>query len=149
MPNTNTSEPLRLIRAQAVIKDLQSKLDAAEKRVASLEEDQAVQAKERAQAHIEKAIQAGRIDKTDTTMQAFWLDAVKRDEPAAIKAMEALPVNPVLAKVTSGGDPAGHNALDPQKAQEQKLAEIRAAHPNLDFQAVYAKAKSDNPDLFR
>jgi hypothetical protein len=149
-PTPTTSEPIRLIRAQAEIKDLQSKLDAAQARVTALEDAQAVQAKHRAQAHLDKAINAGQIDRKDTTLQAFWLKSIESDEATAIKALEALPQNPVLAKVvTRSGDPTDTTALEPLKAQEQKIAEIRAAHPNLDFQSIYAKAKADNPNLFR
>ena len=65
-----------------------------------------------------------------------------------MKALDALPINPVLARLTGGTDEAA-NPASLLTRQEQKLAAVRAAHPAADFSTIYAKAKAESPDLFR
>ena len=108
--------------------------------------ENAVQA--RATSHVEAAVKAGRLAPADKEAKSFWQDALIRDEPKAVKAIEALPINPVLAKVTDGDDPKS-GLLDKMQLQQKKLAEIQAANPQADFQAVFAKAQTESPDLFR
>lgn len=103
--------------------------------------------KARATNHVEAAVKAGRIAPNDHT-KTFWRDSLIRDEAAALKALEALPVNPILAKVTGGDDPQ-NGLLDKMQLQQKKLAEVSAANPQADFQTVFAKAQSEAPDLFR
>lgn len=102
----------------------------------------------RATAHVEAAVTAGRIAPKDDESKAFWQDALIRDEAKAVKALEALPVNPVLAKITGGDDPKS-GLLDKMQLQQKKLAEVQAAHPQADFQTIFSKAQSEAPDLFR
>ena len=78
----------------------------------------------------------------------FWQDSLIRDETAALKALEALPINPVLAKITDSDGPKS-GVLDKMQLQQKKLAEVRAANPQADFQTVFAKAQTEAPDLFR
>jgi hypothetical protein len=103
--------------------------------------------KARAATHLEAAVTAGRIAPNADT-KAFWQDALIRDESAALKALEALPVNPVLAKVTDGDDPKS-GLLDKMQLQQKKLAEVQAGSPGADFQTIFAKAQTEAPDLFR
>ena len=104
--------------------------------------------KARATSHLETAVNAGRIAPKDDDAKAFWQDALIRDEAKAVKALEALPVNPVLAKVTEGDDPKS-GLLDKMQLQQKKLAEVQAANPQADFQTIFAKAQAEAPDLFR
>ncbi len=116
--------------------------------ISDLRSSLATQARQRAEAHLATAIKAGRIPAKDTDSHAFWTDALLRDEAKAIKALEALPENPALARVVPEGTdtPAGSASL--LVRQEQKLAAVRAAHPGADFSTIYAKAKSESPELF-
>jgi phage I-like protein len=104
--------------------------------------------KARATAHVEAAVNAGRLAPADADAKAFWTEALLRDEAKAVKALEALPINPVLAKVTEGDDPK-NGMLDKMSLQKKKLAEVQAANPQADFQTVFAKAQAEAPDLFR
>ena len=106
-----------------------------------------VAVKARAAAHVEAAVTAGRIAPNADT-KTFWQESLIRDEPAALKALETLPINPVLAKVTDGDDPKS-GLLDKMQLQQKKLAEVQAAHPGADFQTIFAKAQTEAPDLFR
>lgn len=127
---------------------IESKFTQLTTRIAELETEQAETVKARATSQVEAAVNAGRIAPADTDTRTFWQDALIRDEAKAVKALEALPVNPVLAKVTDGDDPKS-GLLDKMQLQQKKLAEVQAAHPGADFQTVFAKAQSEAPDLFR
>lgn len=96
---------------------------------------------------VEAAIKAGRIAPKDEQARAFWIDAYQRDPAAAAKAIEAIPVNPVLAKVAAVDDPAP-GILDRMQLQQKKIAEVQAANPGADFQTVFTKAHADDPQLF-
>jgi hypothetical protein len=102
----------------------------------------------KAEASLAEAVNAGRIAPGDTSTKAFWIGSLLRDHGSAVKALESLPVNPVLAKVTDGDDPKS-GALNKMQLQQQKLSEIRASHPQADFPTIFAKAQSEAPDLFR
>jgi hypothetical protein len=108
----------------------------------------AAQARHRAEAHVDAAVHAGRLPAKDTDTRGFWVDALLRDEAKAVKALESLTINPVLARLTTGQDDTATPASLITR-QEQKFAAIRAAHPSADFQTIYAKAKAESPDLFR
>ena len=101
-----------------------------------------------AASQIEAAVSAGRIAPADEDAKSFWLESLIRDEAKAVKALEALPSNPVLATVTAGED-AQSGLLDKMTLQTKKLAEVHAANPQADFQTVFAKAQTETPDLFR
>jgi hypothetical protein len=103
--------------------------------------------KARAVSQVEAAIKAGRIAPNADT-KTFWQEALVRNESAALKALEALPINPVLAKVTDGDDPK-NGLLDKMHLQQKKLAEVQVANPQADFQTIFSKAQSEAPDLFR
>jgi phage I-like protein len=130
--------------AQAV----EAKFNQLTTRIADLEAEQTAAVKARATAQVEAAINAGRLAPADADAKAFWTEALLRDETKAVKALDALPVNPVLAKVTEGDDPK-NGLLDKMQLQQKKLAEVHAANPQADFQAVFAKAQTEAPDLFR
>lgn len=108
----------------------------------------ATQARHRAESFVDTAVRAGRIPAKDTDARGFWVDAILRDEAKATKALEAILANTILARITSGAE-EGANPVGLLARQEQKLAAIRAAHPNADFSNIYAKAKAESPDLFR
>jgi phage I-like protein len=117
--------------------------------IAALKTSLETQAHQRADASVEAAIKAGRLPAKDADARAFWVEALLRDEPRAIKALEALPAPAVLGRVLPQ---AGEHPSGPASAlsrQEQKIAAIRAAYPSADFATIYAKAKAEDPDLFR
>lgn len=145
--NIQSSEPSNL-PSEADFERLRTENQQLLAKLNALETEQANAAQARAQSHIDQAVNAGRIAPADESTKAFWLDSLIRDEPSAIKALESLPANPVLAKVTDGADPRA-GALDQMKQQQQKLAAVRAANPTADFQTIFAKAQSEAPDLFR
>jgi phage I-like protein len=129
--------------AQAV----EAKFNQLTTRIADLEAEQTAAVKARATAQVEAAINAGRLAPADADAKAFWTEALLRDETKAIKALDALPINPVLAKVTEGDDPKT-GLQGKMQLQQNKLAEVRAANPQADFETVFAKAQSEAPDLF-
>ncbi|MDG1302318.1 MAG: phage protease, partial [Opitutae bacterium] len=127
---------------------IEAKFKQLSAKVTELEAEQTAAVQARANTLVETAVQAGRIAPKDEDTKSFWLESLIRDEAKAVKALEALPSNPVLATVTAGEDPK-HGLLDKMSLQTKKLAEVQAANPQADFQTVFAKAQTEAPDLFR
>jgi phage I-like protein len=148
-----TLRSLSLVDASAtdeadLVAQLTRHATAIKSELAGLQLLMATQARHRAEAHVDAAVRAGRLPAKDTDTRGFWVDALLRDETKAVKALEFLTINPVLARLTTGTDDTTTPASLITR-QEQKLAAIRAAHPSADFQTIYAKAKAESPDLFR
>lgn len=127
---------------------IEAKFNELQTRIDTLETERAAAIKAHAESLIESAVNAGRIAPKDEDAKAFWQDALIRDEAKAVKALEALPVNPVLAKVTEDDDPKS-GLLDKMQLQQKKLAEVQAGNPQANFQTIFSKAQSEAPDLFR
>ena len=149
----STLRSLALIEASAtqeadIVAQVTRSTAALKSEISDLKSSLATQARQRAESFIEAAIRAGRIASKDTDARGFWIDAILRDESKAVKALDALPLNPVLTRVTGGAEePANPASL--LARQEQKLAAARATHPTADFSTIYAKAKAESPELFR
>jgi len=149
----STLRSLSLVEASAteeadLVSQVSRSVSALKSQVSDLQASLATQARQRAESLVDAAVHAGRLPAKDTDARGFWVDALIRDEAKAVKALDALAVNPVLARLTPGGDPAA----DPSHLitrQEQKLAAVRAANPGADFPSIYAKAKAESPELFR
>jgi phage I-like protein len=149
----STLRSLSLVEASAteeadLVSQVSRSVSALKSQVSDLQANLATQARQRAESLVDAAVHAGRLPAKDTDARGFWVDALIRDEAKAVKALDALAVNPVLARLTPGGDPAA----DPSNLitrQEQKLAAVRAANPGADFPSIYAKAKAESPELFR
>lgn len=144
---------LSLIEASAtdeseVVTQLNASVAALKSEITNLKSAITASARQRAEAMVDAAVRAGRIAAKDTDARGFWIDAILRDESRTVKALEALPINPVLARITGGTDEPA-NATNLLSRQEQKLATVRATHPSADFSTIYAKAKAEAPDLFR
>lgn len=149
----STLRSLSLVEASAteesdLVSQVSRSVSALKSQVSDLQANLATQARQRAESLVDAAVHAGRLPANYTDARGFWVDALIRDEAKAVKALDALAVNPVLARLTPGGDPAA----DPSHLitrQEQKLTAVRAANPGADFPSIYAKAKAEHPELFR
>lgn len=144
---------LELVDASAteetsLVAQLTRSIGALKSEIAELKSSLATQARQRAESLVDAAVRAGRIAAKDTDARGFWIDALVRDEAKTVKALDGLPINPVLARLTGGADDAA-NPASLLTRQEQKLAAVRATHPAADFSTIYAKAKAESPDLFR
>jgi len=149
----STLRSLGLVEAAAteeadLVTQVSRSVSALRTQVSDLQTSLATQARQRAESLVDGAVRAGRIPAKDTESRGFWVDALIRDEAKAVKALDALPINPVLARLVPGADTATEPASLIAR-QEQKLAAVRAAHPAADFGTIYAKAKAEAPDLFR
>ena len=149
----STLRSLSLVEASAteeadLVSQVSRSVSALKSQVSDLQASIATQARQRAESLVDAAVHAGRLPAKDTDARGFWVDALIRDEAKAVKALDALTINPVLARLTPGHEDAA-NPANLITRQEQKLAAVRAAHPSADFQTIYAKAKAEAPELFR
>jgi phage I-like protein len=140
----STLRSLSLVEASAteeadLVTQVSRSVSALKSQVSDLQASLATQARQRAESLVDAAVRAGRLPAKDTDARGFWVDALLRDEAKAVKALDALTINPVLARLTPGHEDAASPA-NLITRQEQKLAAVRAAHPSADFQTIYAKA---------
>lgn len=146
-----TEEADIIAQVKAKVTALQSAsadLTTAKERLTALEteRDNAIRAK--AEARVEAAIQAGRLAPKDENAKSFWIDALTRDEPKAVQALEALPANPAFAQVITTRDTGGGALYNQEALQLKKLNDLRAANPGATFDTIFAKAQAEAPELF-
>ena len=134
---------------QTKIDRLCTLVESQQSRLQDLRVERLREQTKQAKAILAKAVEGGKLAPLDAKAQDFWLRTIVQDPEAAGKALEALPSNPVLAKVTEGGDDPKFGLLDKMALQKKKLAEVQATNPQADFPSIFAKAQSEAPDLFR
>jgi hypothetical protein len=109
--------------AEDELEDMRKRNDELEAAYKSLKDEMAAKASASADAAIEDAIKAGRIAPQDDATKAFWRSSITSN-PEAVKALNAIPVNPALSGKTVL---AGRTEEPPQKKELTGLARVEAA----------------------
>ena len=109
--------------AEDELEDMKKRNDELEAAYKSLKDEMAAKASASADAAIEDAIKAGRIAPQDDATKAFWRSSITTN-PEAVKALNAIPVNPALSGKTVL---AGRTEEPPQGAELTGLARVEAA----------------------
>ena len=109
--------------AEDELADLKKRNDELEAAYKSLKDEMATKASAAADAAIEEAIKAGRIAPQDDATKAFWRSSITTN-PEAVKALNAIPVNPALSGKTVL---AGRTEEPPQGPVLTGLARVEAA----------------------
>ena len=109
--------------AEDELADMRLKYDELEAANKSLKDELAMKASASADAAIEDAVKAGRIAPQDDATKAFWRGAITSN-PEAVKALNAIPVNPALSGKTVL---AGRVEEPPQGPTLTGLARVEAA----------------------
>jgi hypothetical protein len=109
--------------AEDELADMKKRNDELEAAYKSLKDEMAAKASASADAAIEEAIKAGRIAPQDDATKAFWRSSITTN-PEAVKALNAIPVNPALSGKTVL---AGRVEEPPQGPVLTGLARVEAA----------------------
>ena len=96
---------------------------------------------------IQDAVNAGRLAPKDKDSHSFWKNSLLHNFKAASAALMKLPVNAALDKVTEATF-GRKTILNRLGAQNIAIADAKKDMPTASFEAIYAKAKQDNPQLF-
>lgn len=104
-------------------KKIESELASALEENKSLKDSMTQKAAAAAELAIEDAVKAGRIAPQDDATKSFWLSSII-DNPEAINALHAIPVNPVLSGATVL---AGRSESAPQEIPLTGLDRVMAA----------------------
>ena len=120
---------------------------AQDQKIKQYEEAEHLRAVKAAEYVIKDAVNAGRLTPKDKDSHAFWKDSLLNNFKAASAALMKLPVNAALNKVTEAtfGRKTILNRLGEQNIA---IAEAKKNMPTATFEAIYAKAKQENPKLF-
>lgn len=129
------------------VTSLKSEISNLKSSVAELEKERTDAIRAKAQQRVIDAVKAGRIAPTDTETRKFWETALIENETVAVHALESIQPNSVLSRITPSEDGKAR-PRDLMAAQQKKLAEVRAAHPDADFATIFAKAAAEAPELF-
>lgn len=109
--------------AEDELADMKKRYDELEAANKSLKDELAMKASASADAAIDEAIKAGRIAPQDEATKSFWRSSITSN-PDAIKALNAIPVNPALSGQTVL---AGRTEEPPQGPVLTGLARVEAA----------------------
>lgn len=109
--------------AEDELADIKLRYDELEAANKSLKDELAMKASASADAAIDEAIKAGRIAPQDEATKSFWRSSITSN-PDAIKALNAIPVNPALSGQTVL---AGRTEEPPQGPVLTGLARVEAA----------------------
>jgi hypothetical protein len=109
--------------AEDELADMKKRNEELEAAYKSLKDEMATKAAAAADAAIEDAIKAGRIAPQDDATKAFWRSSITSN-PEAVKALNAIPVNPALSGKTVL---AGRTEEPPQGPELTGLARVEAA----------------------
>ena len=109
--------------AEDELEDMKKRYDELEAANKSLKDELATKASAAADLAIDEAVKAGRIAPQDEATKAFWRSSITSN-PEAVKALNAIPVNPALSGQTVL---AGRVEEPPQSDPLTGLARVEAA----------------------
>jgi hypothetical protein len=109
--------------AEDDLADMKKRNDELEAAYTALKDEMATKASAAADAAIDDAVKAGRIAPQDDATKAFWRSSIATN-PEAVKALNAIPVNPALSGKTVL---AGRTEEPPQGEPLTGLARVEAA----------------------
>jgi hypothetical protein len=120
---------------------------AQDQKIKLYEKAEHLRAVKAAESVIQNAVNAGRLAPKDKDSHSFWKDSLLNNFVAASAALMKLPVNAALDKVTEATF-GRKTILNRLGAQNIAIAKAKQNMPSAKFDAIYAKAKQENPKLF-
>ena len=122
--------------------------DKEKKPIASQEEEPKKKEQEvAAQSSVDKAVEDGRIAPKDEKVKAKWVSILQND-PSAVMALNALPVNPAFQRVVQAKREEGGSIVPNSDAQMRAAKEYQARNGNCSFEQAWEATRYDNPQLF-
>ena len=134
------------ISAQEKLAEVKKENETLKAKIKALEEDKKKEQEVAAQSAVDKAMEEGRIPPKDEKVKAKWVSILEND-PSAIMALEALPVNPALARVVQAKRDEGGSIETSHEAQVRATKEIQAKN-GMTFEDAWAAARYERPSLF-
>lgn len=117
-------------------------------KLATMEELQKVQAKDKAAEIVAKAASTGKIPPQNEQIKKGWIEAIEKD-PKAAELLLALPDNPALARVTAGA--GGGTTTSTSNAGEHEFvvkAKAVAAEKKITIDQAHVIVATENPALY-
>ena len=149
-PGDNTKGNMTETELQAALAAKDSEIAALKTEVGDLKTKAKASAEKRAKALVEAAAGDGRIPPKNTELQGKWIKRIAED-PEAEELLAAMPKSGVPVRVIEGGNAETEDgtAAANGEAQRVAVAEYRAAHPGMSFQAAWQAVRTAKPTLFR
>ena len=116
-------------------------------KVKALEDEKKKEQEVAAQSSVDKAVEDGRIAPKDEKVKAKWVSILQND-PSAVMALNALPVNPAFQRVVQAKREEGGSIVPNSDAQMRAAKEYQARNGNCSFEQAWEATRYDNPQLF-
>ena len=144
--NQDDSKKKEEVSAQEKLAEVKKENETLKAKIKALEDDKEKEQEVAAQAAVDKATEDGRIPPKDEDVKAKWVSILNND-PSAIMALEALPVNPVFQRVVQAKRQED-GSMDTNGEAQMRAAKEYQAKNGSSFEQAWEATRYDRPQLF-
>ena len=144
--NQDDSKKKEEVSAQEKLAEVKKENETLKAKIKALEDDKKKEQEVAAQAAVDKATEDGRIPPKDEDVKAKWVSILNND-PSAIMALEALPVNPAFQRVVQAKRQED-GEMDTNGEAQMRAAKEYQAKNGSSFEQAWDATRYDRPQLF-
>jgi hypothetical protein len=134
------------VSAQEKLAEVKKENETLKAKIKALEDDKEKEQEVAAQAAVDKATEDGRIPPKDEDVKAKWVDILNND-PSAIMALNALPVNPAFQRVVQAKRQED-GSIDTNGEAQMRAAKEYQAKNGSSFEQAWDATRYERPQLF-
>lgn len=134
------------VSAQEQLAEVKKENETLKAKIKALEDDKKKEQEVAAQSAVDKATEDGRIPPKDEKVKAKWVSILEND-PSAIMALEALPVNPAFQRVVQAKRQED-GAFDTNGEAQMRAAKEYQAKNGSSFEQAWDAIRYESPQLF-
>ena len=144
--NQDDSKKKEEVSAQEKLAEVKKENETLKAKIKAMEDDKKKEQEVAAQSAVDKATEDGRIPPKDEKVKAKWVSILNND-PSAIMALEALPVNPAFQRVVQAKRQEDGEIGTNSEAQMRAAKEYQAKNGS-SFEQAWDATRYDRPQLF-
>ena len=144
--NQDDSKKKEEVSAQEKLAEVKKENETLKAKIKAMESDKEKEQEVAAQSAVDKATEDGRIPPKDEDVKAKWVSILNND-PSAIMALEALPVNPVFQRVVQAKRQED-GSMDTNGEAQMRAAKEYQAKNGSSFEQAWEATRYDRPQLF-
>ena len=134
------------VSAQERLAEVKKENETLKAKIKALEDDKEKEQEVAAQAAVDKAVEDGRIPPKDEEVKSKWVSILNND-PSAIMALNALPVNPVFQRVVQAKRQED-GSMDTNGEAQMRAAKEYQAKNSSSFEQAWEATRYERPQLF-
>ena len=129
-----------------ILAEVKKENETLKAKIKALEDDKEKEQEVAAQAAVDKATEDGRIPPKDEDVKAKWVSILNND-PSAIMALNALPVNPAFQRVVQAKRQED-GSMDTNGEAQMRAAKEYQAKNSSSFEQAWEATRYERPQLF-